>query len=288
MTYVKPKNVSFTKMAMFIDATVYTDAKDDELIFQYLYHLFYMFATKGNYFRHFEDYDGFAIFAASNEYLRLTDRRQFEPVEGKKPLDKIKSVLNHIKATLRAKKIEYQNTTFSEVINPLIEPNIDSYTLYRTLCEGVQTQYNEGLERDIIDIICGLPSKVNEIIDESPYKSNKVTRKNIYVSCLISFIKSVTLNNNNKGKIVKKQSDGRDVTDMIGKLYAKEREDCITLWKLDSDMYNYISLLVNRIRKIIIQEVSSTSKTYELPEGTLDAILKSSFEPFQDGEDDSY
>ena len=40
MIYKKPKGVKYTDMAIYVDKHVYEDDCDDEMIFQYLYHLY--------------------------------------------------------------------------------------------------------------------------------------------------------------------------------------------------------------------------------------------------------
>ena len=39
MLFYKPKNLKYTTMAIYIDEHVYTDDCNDNLIFEYLYHL---------------------------------------------------------------------------------------------------------------------------------------------------------------------------------------------------------------------------------------------------------
>ena len=51
-TYTKPKGVTYTQMAIKIDDMAYSDSCDDELLFEYLYHLSFMLAYKAKYFKY--------------------------------------------------------------------------------------------------------------------------------------------------------------------------------------------------------------------------------------------
>ena len=68
MLFYKPKNLKYTTMAIYIDEHVYTDDCNDNLIFEYLYHLSYMLAHQGKFFQTFSDYDDFAIYCATNYF----------------------------------------------------------------------------------------------------------------------------------------------------------------------------------------------------------------------------
>ena len=39
MTYPKPAGVSYTQMAIYIDEHIYSDTKDEEKLYIYMYHL---------------------------------------------------------------------------------------------------------------------------------------------------------------------------------------------------------------------------------------------------------
>ena len=66
MFYSKPKDVTYTGMAIFIDnhPLFNVDIIDPELenkIFEYLYHLSYMLAVKKCFFEKAKDYDDFSL-----------------------------------------------------------------------------------------------------------------------------------------------------------------------------------------------------------------------------------
>jgi hypothetical protein len=81
---------------------------EDKLIFEYLYHLIEMLAYKAKFFSRYQYYEDFALYAASDIFIRLKNPKQFEyDGNGNPKLKKIKSILNYIKAVLYAKKVDF-------------------------------------------------------------------------------------------------------------------------------------------------------------------------------------
>ena len=70
MQYTKPANLTYTDLCIYFDNNIYKKDRNDFLLFEYLYHIVLMLASKARYFRDFEDYDEFAIFGATRVYLR--------------------------------------------------------------------------------------------------------------------------------------------------------------------------------------------------------------------------
>ena len=107
--YVKPRNIRYVDMAIWIDAHAYTDDCDEETLYEYIYHLVRMLAYKRKMYQTANQYDGFILYASSRYYLRITDKRQFETNEDGTPvLPKLKSILNYIKKTIYPTKIDYE------------------------------------------------------------------------------------------------------------------------------------------------------------------------------------
>lgn len=287
MTYTKPKNMKYTDMCIFIDANIYNENKSEEtveLIFQYIYHLCFMLSNKNKYFRDFADYDDFSLYAAEKIYMRLVDPRQFQE-EGKK-LAKIKNVLDYIKSVLYGIKVDYQNKTFRQVIDPNINPKINCHTLATNLKNNIEEQYKYKVKDGVCEIISEIPSIIAEIVYDTPYKKDPVMLKNIYLSCLISFLKSITLSNSNIEKLNKKESKAVDSYELLLKLYKQEQESCITLWKLDPSMTDYIRLLYNKIKSKIAKKITATKYSLSLSDDILKDIMNSAYENTYNDKDD--
>ena len=71
MLYNKPKDVTYTQMAIWVDENSPNEDCDKEKLFEYLYHLCHIFAYKWKYFSSSKDYDDFSIFSASILFNRI-------------------------------------------------------------------------------------------------------------------------------------------------------------------------------------------------------------------------
>lgn len=277
MVFKKPKGIKYTDMAIYIDEHIYKEDKNEDLIYQYIYHLCYVLACKGKYFKNFQDYDDFAIFAASKVYMRLVDKRQFNPEPGERKLDVIKSVLNYIKLTLYGMKVDYQKDTYKQIIDPRLNDKIDIDKLKYSFKEQIENNYWFDLQKNIFDDLNELPDIIKDIVSKTPYKDDKIITKRLYISCLITILKSITLSNNNQERLRKRELKNSDTEDLLYKLYQEEKQDSLTLWRLDESMSNYVNILCNKIRKNIASRLMDTKKSYEITEEMMEAIMLSSF-----------
>ena len=81
MMYEKPKDVTYTQMAIYIDQHAYDENQSEEkdnLIFEYLYHLIEMLAYKAKFFTRNQYYNDFALYVASSVFMRLKNPKQFQ------------------------------------------------------------------------------------------------------------------------------------------------------------------------------------------------------------------
>lgn len=88
--YTKPKGMKYTDLCIYIDNNIYKPNCDINLIFQYMYIIAYMLASKAKYFTNLDDYDEFAYYLALAAYKRMTDKDKVP----------IKSVLNYMKSIM--------------------------------------------------------------------------------------------------------------------------------------------------------------------------------------------
>ena len=265
MLYSKPANKSYTDMSIEFDNEFYTDTRDDSKLYKYMYLIFYMLACKKNYFHKFEDYDYFARFATSTIYMRYIKKQR----EGYK----YRSILNYAKSTLSPLKVMYQNNSFADIKNPSLNNTIESFELQQQLKNSIQSDYMVGLEDEINKVLETLPKIIKQTIDETPYSSDKLMYKNIYLSCILSLINSLTLNNITKKKYESKLESNTLSNDFFYRIVEKERLNCSMNWKLDSNMEDYIKVLTNKIRARLNDEILDTRNSFMLSEDVLDDIL---------------
>lgn len=199
------------RMAVYIDNFVYKprEERDDAKIYEYIYHITYMLASKAKMFERVKDLDEFALYSAGKVYGRLVNEKQFITEPGKKKLEKITSILNYIKNSLYGMKVSFQKESFNQVFDN--ELGFAGDTLVQSWKESVQQDYNGGLQEAVIDSMNKLPLVAKKIVKSTPYSTDPIISRRLYISCLLSFLNSIQLPNKVKEKFLKKEKDGSDI-----------------------------------------------------------------------------
>ena len=265
MTYKRNPNVSFTDMCIYIDKHIYQDNPDVEKCYEYMYHIFYSLAVKGRFFNSAKDYDEYALYGATRLFLRYQKRN----------LNVIKSVLNYVKRILYPTKVEYQAQTFNEVFKQDVEEDV-AKVLHDNMTAKARAQKNELMRIEFEYYLKRIQQPIQEFLKQTPYANDVVMLHNIYLSCLLSILNSVTMTEINKARIKNKQSKGLSIDNLLEEIYREERKDSIILYNLDKKLYNYISTLVNKIYAIIREDLCYLLRTNEPSDAILQGILASS------------
>ena len=225
MIFKKPADVRYTDMAIWIDENAYLDDCDNVQLYEYLFHLVNMLAHRGCYFDTNAEYEDFSLSVANKLFLRLRNPKQAILIEGsgKTKLPQIKSILNYIKRTIYPAKMDYERdrTTKTsqlkvDVLNNFISNSL-AYNSSKIEDSLSKVEFNEYLDK-IVYII-------REYLYNIPYISDITTWHNIYMSCLLSFLNSITLSNASKEKLRTKSPYIYGNIDYINKLYNQENED---------------------------------------------------------------
>lgn len=286
MTYTKPANITYTQMCQYFDKHIYEIDRNDTILYQYLYHIIYMLACKQDYFRsfdkqdnfrNFDEYDNFALYASSIIYMRILSNLE------KKPPKKIKSILNYVKGALYYLKVDYQKESYKEIINLDLDVHnsnkkIDTTNLKNNLYSSIEKEYSYQLSDDILNKLMSIPTLIKKIVEDECQFESKLIRKNIYLSCLLSFLKSITLSTQNIKRITRRESKNIVDNDNLSiKLYQTERESSITIWHLDAKKYyKIINLLLKKINTTVAKDILNIKNSYELTLNELDNIIVSS------------
>jgi hypothetical protein len=269
MTYNKPKNVSYTDMAIFFDKNIKKPSRNDNLLYEYLYHLIYMLANKARYFHDFQDYDEFAMYAAGKIYMRAINQDKNE-----KP---IKSILNYIKAVIYPMKVDYQKETYDEIINPDVDERINGERLKNNLHKPIQADYQQGLMDEIYRQLDFLPKYIKEVVSESPYKNDPLVSRRLYISVLLSFLNGVTISNPGLQKLKRRELKSLEIDNTTIKMLEKEKGISTLLWRLDDSLTNYVEILTNKVRRKFGRDLVEIKKSYELSEEDMTAIMMSAY-----------
>lgn len=276
MTYTnKPKHVRYVDMAIWIDNNAYKENCDHTKLYDYLYHISKMLAYKRGLCKTSQEYEDFAIYAASRYFFRLTNSRQFDEIE---PLEKIKSILNYIKRTLYPTKIEYDREYTNQVIDDR-EVDYDS-----VLHNIMQTSISELRVSEFKYYLQDIKKTIRAYLSHIPYRVGTAEWENIYLSCLLSLLSSITLSRDSMARVKHFAKNAKLNAELVDKIYKKERENSTILYHLPDSMHDYITVLVNSIRKVIANDLSGLLHS----DITSESCIKSTIVSSISNEGDSY
>lgn len=267
MLYSKSDNKKYTQMSMEFDKEFYSPNRDDNKLFRYMYLIFYMLACKSNYFTKYEDYDGYAQYAATKIYARYLKKE-------KKGIQ-LKSVLNYAKACKGPLKVDYQNEVFEQVTK---EGDADVQAYQHKYREDISNQFNrEDIMNDTTYILQTFPKIAKEVINETPYRHDNLLCKHIYLSCLLTFLCGITLSNSTVDRINNKQQYKELSDNYIVKQYQKNLDESLILWHLSEDYSDIIKMLVNKIKSKMSEEINSIVASYTIPDDVVESIIASAY-----------
>lgn len=269
MFFEKP-DVRYVDMCIYIDEHVYSKDYDQAKVYQYLYHIILMLAIKRNYFNSTKDNEEFSIYAASIYYMRLFDNRQFEEDSAIEP---IRSILNYIKKTLYSirrdyvKKYLFENESAMDV--EYLNIDNDAFSIYVSNSVDFIGRFEFG------DYLENVDSLVRDVLKTTPYKINSNMWTNVYISCMLSLLNSITLKNRDIKRLNSFKRPNSLTNELLNDLYLKERYGSTILYHLDDSMYNYISVLTNKIRHKLSVDLSQTLHMHTPSNITMKNLLMS-------------
>ena len=260
MIFPKP-DLKYTEMAMYVDEKVKLGKnlteQELEKIYIYLYHLTRMLAYKNHYFNRTEYYDDFSLTMASDMMNRLIyNPKLYEYDESGEPAMKhIKSCLNYLKAVIYGRKVNYEQQTYSQKILQLDEPTLTVYTFENQLRDAKRS----GIESNVTVYLNDLGRTVKDFINKRCVYSDKITRKNIRISCCLSLLNSIifTKEIQDRLKSTYRTQDAKFL--YLCREYALNKENCVILYHLDESFRDYITVMVRRIFKFIEADIKELS-----------------------------
>ena len=273
--FEKPKDLKYTDMSIWIDANAYLPNCDDNKLYEYLYHITKMLAYKARYFKTSDMYEDFACYGATQTFVRLKNVKQFEvKSDGTPRMNRIKSILNFLKFTIYPLKVDYEQSTYSQN-NQSDNPHISLDELKADYSQRdimyTTTRFDKIQFKCYINQLAGTLQSFLKNIPE--FKSRDIWN-NIYLSCLLTLLDSITLTNKDKQILNSLQQTLYD--NKLDKLYVKESHNPAILFHLPESMNNYIVVLCNRLKKLIAKDLSELISSCETPESVMKyAIIES-------------
>lgn len=274
-TYRKDSKLRYVDMAIYIDREIKNPDCDEEKCFEYMYQLFYILSVKGRMFQTASDYDNYALYGATQLFLRY--RKEREPDSKLKP---IKSCLNYIKKILYPLKVNYQKSNFFQVFQEGALGGNAPTTLTDAKVAEARKLTDDLLKAEYKYYLTQLPSTVEHVLRESPYSNNPVMMHNLYISCLLTLLKMITMSNKNRAKLDNKEARCLPTTDLMDKIYVEESQDDVVVYHLEKSMRNYVKLLVNRCKGEIAHDLRYIVGSYELSDSIVKEILTQPLEDY--------
>lgn len=238
MTYYKPKGLSITQIAQWVDSFGTTLDCDEDKLCEYLYHLVYFRTQQFSYFKNAEQIDDFCLYCVSRLYKRL---------RAEKTYGEVKSIANYIKNVISPWRAEYVKLFCSGTDDAEIADfDVLDYSDY-LIDVASQYDYNAYAVEcfKISDIVRKHLSKI-------PIRKNSSEWSNIYISCLMTLqdrINCATTLLNSKSSILR---NPQRTDRVIRSLKAREP----VLFHIDEVYANYITTLVNEIIHALSAEIS--------------------------------
>lgn len=271
MTYTKPLDVTYTQMAIWIDEHVYTKNVDESLLYEYLYHLSNMLAGQASYFSTALEYDHFALYSASRLFQRLYNPKQFELDDNQQPkMKQIKSILNYIKKVIYPYKVDFE-MEFSIENKNMDVIQVGSFDLGSHMIESASLF--DRLEFSVsIDSIASI---VRSHLKKIPKRKNSSEWTNIYLSCMLTLLDSITLT---RAMLSKYDALKLKKEEYLDSVYEELRYQKPTLYHLPDSMSNYIRVLVNELRHVLASELSWKSDCYIPADASMKSLICTSLE----------
>ncbi len=277
MIFVRPKNVTIVEMCIYVDEHMKDvvhpgeNSVVEDRIVQYLYFIIDSLAKKQSLLPRFSDYEEFALYGASELFISMRNKymNAGKVVRGKE-VQPVKSCLNFIKSVLYPLKVNFQKASYDYVINPEIGQNTDR--LAEDMRENIRQDYQKSFIEDFKEVLKELPKGIYDILYKTPYKNDPVMIKKLYMSCVLSFINSVTLPNKIRNRIENKNTNSDKVVHMYSQM-----SDIILLWHLEPYMRDYVYILLIKIKRYISDELGSIRNPVDLSDEVMDSIMRTAF-----------
>lgn len=246
--YTKPSNMKYTDMCIWIDEHAYLEGTSyDDKLFEYLYHVSRMLAYKKKLFEKASYYDDFAIFMATKLFLRLKNKKQF----GDNPtLSKVKSILNYAKCTLNVNRIQFQTDVFAQNYKVSDDTTLD--TNFNAVL------FNSSDDLGIVNFksyLDDIPKTIKGFVYKLPHR-NKADLDNIYISCLLSFLSSITLSRKSIERMKSLMKSNKLSQQKLNLIYKNERKDCMIFYHIERSMQPLVSVYMNEIRHILASNLA--------------------------------
>ena len=236
-------------MAIWIDENAYLEACDDNKLYEYLYHLVLMLAHQHKYFNRVEYYDEFGLYSASKLFMRLRNPKQFIEDDAR-ALYKIKSILNYIKTVIYPYKVDFEQDYYAE--SP--EDETVLYTGSQEIGTFIADESDICNRIDFEFTLDNIYIMSRRFLSKIPCNKENYEWYNIYCSCMLTLLDSIT-------PVESANPSNQLSTEQLNSI-VKDLDRDPTLFHLNSNMSNYIKVLVRELRHFLAEQLTIESHSY--------------------------
>ena len=221
------------------------------------------------------DYEPFALYLATQAYLRLVNPKQFLPDNDPKKMKKVKSILNYIKRIMYPMIVNYQKQNFAQRFESGINEDLDNChdKIKQELQIRVRKQNSHFMRIDFENCLKRISFSAKEILKTTPYSKDRLMMHQLYQSCLLTLLNQFTLSNKNKERLNNRIKGNYKINDFIDQIYGEEQENSVILFRLPEHMENYVSTLVKRIRKSLLKDLRMLIDDAEPTDEIIKAVM---------------
>ena len=261
MQWYKDPKLRYVDLCIYIDANIpkIATSRDypeiENTVYNYLWLLVKALAIKKRMFpKRFEDYDGYAFYAAKRLYFALIKnyQNQGKRIKGKE-IRPIKSCLNYTKALMYPMKLEYQKETFNEIISEEeVSKQFDAFTYKEHLKEiayNAQTE-SQWTAQYIRDVLQSAPRLLEKVLAKSPFKPGTADYKKVRVSILLTCLNSLNT-----------------------KQQLNWNPQVIYLWRLPKSISGYVRVLLKEFYTELKLEIMDCIKETHVDDRVLETLI---------------
>lgn len=263
MYFKKPENVRYVDMCIYIDSIERRGnptEKELSTIYEYLYHLSKMLAYQHKYFKKTEYYEDFGLYMANQVLIRLffNPKLKEKNEDGTPVLKPIKSILNYLKSILYGRKIIFEQQEYSQKIEKKHDelPVLSDYSFSNQIRCSLEEQNRINIELYFDSITRTIKHYLKT---QCVYRNDKQLLKYIYISCMLTILNCITFTEEDKYRLKNLYSTPEAKFINLCKIYKENRDGALILYHLDSDMKDYITVLVRRMSALIREDIKELS-----------------------------
>lgn len=124
---------------------------------------------------------------------------------------------------------------------------------------------------------------VKKVVKSTPYSNDPVMSRRLYLSLLLSFLNTIRLPNKYKNRILRKEANNNDADDLRLKYIQEQADNSVILWRIDNKLYDYVDILLKRVKHKFVKEIFGDIKYYEVPDSILNQIIKQPLASYTNG-----